>query len=363
MKSTRILILVVFALFVNTLWGGEGVTLKNSRSWQLSGRLQFQHVFNPDVEPDARVTRQGFRMRRGRFQVKAQLNDFIAARMQLSVRDARVRILDLDATFRLLGNGYLRVGQFKVPVWREELRSSGKLLLVERSPVAGFLLGYNLSGRQIGMEFGWKTVNGIRFMVNVSNGSGINVREDAGRSKSNFVNNGKLFTARITVPIGEALEFGLSGALNEVGYRTDGLVPVDTRDVIMAVAPDANLRLPGNLELEGGVVLGTVGKNFVGAVEDESFVLADVTGRWLRPFSTPVDNLAGLSALEVAGGFSYVGPNPSNQEFQKMRVFRFGPALYFGKRVRLQTNAEIQQPADDNQETTYLIRTQFTVNF
>jgi len=363
MRSTYVTMVILFALFVNTLWSGEGLTLKNSRSWQFSGRLQFQHLYNPDIEPDAQVTRQGFRMRRGRFQVKARLNDFIAARMQLSVRDARVRILDLDATFRILGNGYFRVGQFKVPVWREELRSSGKLLLVERSAVAAFLLDYNLSGRQIGMEFGWKTTGGIRFMVNVSNGSGMNVWEDAGRSKSNFVNNGKLFTARITVPVGDAVELGLSGALNEVGYRTDGVVPVDTRDVIMAVAPDANLRLPGNLELEGGVVLGTVGKNFVAAPEDESFVLADVTGRWRHLFSTPVDNLAGMSAMEVAGGVSYVEPNPSNREFQKMTVFRFGPALYFGKRVRLQTNAEIQQPADDNQETTVLIRTQFTVNF
>ncbi|NIW80878.1 MAG: hypothetical protein GWN16_16070, partial [Calditrichae bacterium] len=83
-----------------------------------------------------------------------------------------------------------RVGQFKVPVWREELRSSGSLLLVERSAAAEFLADLLLSARHVGIEFGGQFQNGVDFAVNYSNGAGEGEREDAGRNKSFSINNG-----------------------------------------------------------------------------------------------------------------------------------------------------------------------------
>lgn len=353
--------LVLLVLWVPAdIFGGEAINLKTSRHWQMGGRVQLQHLYNPNIAADESKTTQGFRMRRGRFWVKAKLTDWIHARIQLSIRDARVRILDLYTTFRLFDSYYLKIGQAKVPVWREELRSSGKLLLVERSAVAQFLLDYQLSGWQIGVEFGKTFTNGATLALSYTNGSGMNVREDAGRSKSDFVNNGKLYVARITLPVGNILSLGVSGVYNQVGYYVKNIQ--DNRGAIVAIIPDFNLRLGSGVELEGGLVSGSVSKAFTGATNDERFFLADVSGRWTKTLGQPNPALAGMDAVEIAAGVTYMNPNPSSGFLKKM-VFRTGPAVYFGKNARLQLNIEYEQPDDDSLDATMLLRTQVTVNF
>ncbi len=351
---------IAVGVFASTVMGGEPLQLKNSRTWQLSGRVQFQHLYNPDIEAGASVTRQGFRMRRGRFQVKARVSDYIQARMQLSVRDSKVRILDLDATLTMFENGYLRIGQFKVPVWREELRSSGKLILVERSKISAFLLDYHLAGRQLGVEVGYKTANGIWFAANLSNGSGMNVREDAGQTKSDFVNNGKLYTARAEMPFGSAVSLGIAAAYNEVGRYV--APQVDNRGSIALLSADVNIKLPLDIEVEGGAIVGTVSRNFLNTTDDEPFRFVDVSGRKRVALAAPVPALAGLQVMEIAGGVTLFTPNPSSG-YEKALIIRGGPAVYFGKHTRFQMNVEYEKPDDANQDATIRIRSQFTVNF
>ena len=113
--------------FMFTL-NGEEVIGKNSTRLELSGRVQLQHLYNSDTESDAVNTNHGFRMRRGRFQVKASLTDWVSAKFQVELRDNSPRLKDAEAKMKLADQFFVRLGQFKVPVWREELRSSGKLL-------------------------------------------------------------------------------------------------------------------------------------------------------------------------------------------------------------------------------------------
>ncbi len=362
--NRRILISImgfVMALLLTTGWSQTPLHLKNARSWQMGGRIQLQHLFNPDIDPGAEKTRQGFRMRRGRLWVKAQLTDWINTAAQVSIRDANVKVLDLYATLKVLNHYYLKVGQAKVPVWREELRSSGKLILIERSVLADFLLEYKLSSRQIGVELGRQFDNGASIALSLTNGSGINVREDAGRNKSYMVNNGKLYVARANLPIGNALQVGISAAYNQLGFIVNNIV--DTRKTVWAILPDFNLKIGKVLEFEGGIVTGKIRPVGNNSIAEESFFLGDVTGRWRKPLHEPLSALAGMDGVEFAAGIYYVDPNASNPDFQKMIVLRGGPALYFGKHARFQVNVEYQKPDDSNVDATMLVRSQITVDF
>ncbi len=332
----------------------QSLSIKNARSWQLSGRVQLQHLFNSDISNDAAKTRQGFRIRRGRLQVKAKLNQYIETKFQIEVRDNSPRLKDAEGRLKFKDGLYFRFGQFKVPVWREELRSSSKLMLVERSIAAEFLADYRLSARSIGVELGKKLQNGGMFAVNYSNGAGEGGREDAGRSKSTFVNNGKLITARLNVPVGKTLQVGVSGALQQAGRKTEAS---DNTGNIVVVAPDFRLYLKAGpsqrIDIEGGLAIGKIAAAVLGEANDQNFTLFDVTGRWYKKLASPREDLAGLDAIEFAVGYSLV------DEATSVTAFRFGPAAYFGKHARLQINAEIE----DGDSSQFRIRSQFTVNF
>ena len=138
---------LVFGFFAPEIYAQE-VAAKNSVDLKLSGRVQLQHYYNNQLRNEDSLTYHGFRIRRGRFQIDAQLTSFLKAKLQVEARDNSPRLKDAEATLKLFKNYYFRVGQFKVPVWREELRSSGDLLLVERSAASTFLIVNLLSARQ-----------------------------------------------------------------------------------------------------------------------------------------------------------------------------------------------------------------------
>jgi len=157
----------IFALLVYSSHHlhGQEVSAKNAVKWSMSGRIQLQHAYSGDIASNADETNNGFRIRRGRLQVNGVLNDYISTQFQIEVRDNSPRLKDAEGKLKLFNDFFLRLGQFKVPVWREELRSSGKLLLVERSPAAEFLADMLLSARHIGVEFGGQVHEGQREKV------------------------------------------------------------------------------------------------------------------------------------------------------------------------------------------------------
>lgn len=153
----------------------------NSKSWEVSGNVQLQHLYNKDIASDSNRINEGFRIRRGRLVVKGKLTDYVETNFQIEVRDNSPRLKDAEGKVKMASDLYFRFGQFKVPMWREELRSSTRLLLAERSAAADFLIAYNLSARHIGVEFGRAPKAGLQFAFNLSNGAGEGGREDAGQ--------------------------------------------------------------------------------------------------------------------------------------------------------------------------------------
>ncbi|MFQ5605381.1 MAG: porin [bacterium] len=353
--------LILFLTMVSS--PAQEVKTKNAKSWELTGRAQLQYFYNSDIDGDASRTNNGFRIRRGRLQAKCKLTDWVETKFQIEVRDNSPRLKDAEGKIKLGKNMFVRLGQFKVPVWREELRSSSKLLLVERSEVAEMLADINLSARQVGLEVGGKMASGLSWAVNVSNGAGEGGREDAGRSKSGFVNNGKLFAGRVNVPVGDKLQIGVAGAANRAGSDTG---VADNSGTIWTIAPDfgyyTSAGTNGQLDLEGGIAIGSVDKDFLSTAEDQKFRLFDVTARWHKKLSSVRENLGGVDAVELAAGISIIEPN-SNVDDDESLFVRFGPAVYFGKTTRLQVNGEIEKPLVSGGVTIFKFRVQSTFNF
>jgi hypothetical protein len=329
----------------------QEVKSRNASSWELSGLIQMQHAYNKDIEGDAVLTNNGFRIRRGRLVAKGKVTDYVETTFQIEVRDNNPRLKDAEGKIKLAHSLYFRLGQFKVPVWREELRSSTDLLLIERSLAADFLILTNFSARQIGIELGRKPEKGVQFMVNLANGAGEGVREDAGTVKNRFVNNGKLYTGRLNLPIGERVEIGVSGAANRVSRVFAATQEIFTGTSAL-LAPDVGIYLKsgatGRFDLEGGAGFGKVSKSFDDSgTEDYHFKLLDITGRWLTGFNAAQASLGGVDAFELAGGVTFLEPNDTITDNETL-AYRLGPAVYFGKRTRLQVNAEFLDTSTDS---------------
>ncbi len=359
--ATRVLCGAGFvALFFSSSVFSQEIKPANSKSWEVSGNIQFQHLYNTDIASDSSRTNEGFRMRRGRLVVKGKLTDYVETSFQIDVRDNSPRLKDAEGKIKLANEFFFRFGQFKVPVWREELRSSTRLLMAERSPAADFLIAYNLSARHLGVEFGRASKAGLQFAFNLSNGAGEGGREEAGVTKGNFVNNGKLLTGRCNWIASKTFQLGLAGAVNHVGAKISN---TDNTGTITAIAPDFGAYFAtgekSQLDIEGGAAFGKVSKDFLGtaATDDQGFTLFDVTGRWLSQLGTANAGLGGLDAFELAAGFSFIEGN-SEVSDDEVKYLRFGPAFYFGKNTRLQFNAEMIMPNASGADNVFQIRSQ-----
>lgn len=338
----------------------QDVQHDHADSWQLSGLIQFQYFYNADIPGDAPVTNNGFRIRRARLKAAAELTDWVETKFQVEIRDNRPRLKDAEGSIRLFENVHVRMGQFKVPVWREEMKSAGNLLLIERSAVADVLLNLHVSSRQIGVEVDGR-LGQLNLAFNVSNGAGEGVAESAGSPKGSTVNNARLYTARVSAPLTDIFDMGISVAVNELGSNGDALA--DPRRSIYVLAQDFAMRLAtddrSHLDLEGGVVFGS--EEITGA-DDRLFTLFDLTGRWHRPLDRAYSYLAGLDAYELAAGVTFLEPDTEISD-NVTWILRGGPGLYFGQKVRLQLNGEWEILVGGNREDVFQVRFQSTFKF
>lgn len=363
MRTTLSYFVIAGILIISNCLNAQEVKASNADKWSVSGLIQLQHSASTDIAINDEDTNNGFRIRTGRLQVKSQLNEYVSAKFQIEVRDNDPRLKDAEGKLKMFDQFSLRFGQFKVPVWREELRSSGKLLLVERSAAAEFLTDMLLSARHVGVEFGGEFENGINFAINYSNGAGEGGREDAGTSKHFDVNNGKLFSGRINVYPTEVFQIALSGAVNQLGTHIGGM---DHTGIIYAIAPDFGVYLESGLDVEGGVALGKISKELEPLLDEpnknQQFMVGDVTACLHLPFSQPNTALAGMDGVEIAAGISYIEPN-SNIDKDETIYLRVGPAFNFGKHTRIQVNGELAESTAEGAESFLIIRSQATFNF
>ncbi len=354
----------------------QEVKAANSESISITGRVQLQHVYTDQFESDGTVTNYGFRMRRVRLRTDAKLTSFVSARVEFDVRDNSPVLKDAFGKIKLFENYNLRGGQFKVPVWREEyIRSSGELLLVERSPVADFLVLMLLSARQVGAEFGGNVNKQLSFAINYNNGAGEGIHELARRKEStltvngvrvNNVNNGKMLVGRIDFNPSKQLQLGISAAVNYIGNEIASFDSLgnktvkNTRGQNSVIAPDLGIYLPMGVDVEAGVAFGTITQNYLNTQDDVDFTGFDITGRWKTKLQNASASLGGLDGFEFAAGVSYL--DTDFEIFADRLTVRLGPAFYFGKKTRLQINGEYVEPSNENTDNILRLRSQITVN-
>lgn len=325
-------------------------------SWRVGGYFQLQNLISPDIGQHEELTSNGFRIRRGRVQAKIDLNDYADVALQVEIRDNNPRLKDAIGRLIFHQNYYVRFGQFKVPVWREELRSSSDLLLIERSQIADMLSSLRFSNRQIGVEIGRRSKRGLEFAFNYSNGSGEGGREDAGMPKSRYINNGKLLTGRVNYIISNQMQLGLSLARNSVLDPDD---PLADEQHVYLIAPDLGASLPlgshSNIDIEAGFAQCRHDANLFNSDAKVDFSVYALTARAAHHLPKANNELAGLSGLEFACGIA------GSSRDDGYTTYRLGPGLYFGNHTRIQFNVEWWK--SDIERDLVQLRSQASINF
>ena len=137
-----------------------------SRFIQLSGYTQLRYL-----QMEEKGKRSGFDIRRARLDIKGAITPYFSYRLQTEFAD-KPKILDAYGEIKLADYFNITAGQFKIPFSMENLASSNKLEMIDRSQVVEALVARgkdvigNQNGRDIGIQIGggipeeeWNTID------------------------------------------------------------------------------------------------------------------------------------------------------------------------------------------------------------
>lgn len=159
-----------------------------ARQMQLTGYSQFRYQFFQ--EPGKH---NSFDIRRARVDLKGSVTPVFAYRIQVDFAD-KPKMIDAYGEMKLADYFSVMAGQFKVPFSIENLTSSNKLEMIDRSQVVEALAARskdvigNQNGRDVGIQIGGSLLKAkdlplIEYRIAAFNGSGINVSDTANNAK------------------------------------------------------------------------------------------------------------------------------------------------------------------------------------
>jgi len=159
-----------------------------ARQIQLSGysQIRFQ-AFEETGKKD------GFDIRRARLDLRGFFTPYFSYRIQADLAD-KPKIIDVYGEIKIADFFSVTAGQFKIPFSLENLTSSNKLEMIDRSQVVEALVARgkdvigNQNGRDIGLQVSGtilkiKNLPLIEYRLGVFNGSGINVADTSNEAK------------------------------------------------------------------------------------------------------------------------------------------------------------------------------------
>lgn len=134
-----------------------------------------------------------FDIRRARVDLKGSVTPYFSYRLQADLVD-KPKMIDAYGEIKLSDYFSITAGQFKIPFSMENLTSSNKLEMIDRSQVVEALVARskdvigNQNGRDIGIQVSGtflkvKDMPVIEYRLGVFNGSGINVADTANNEK------------------------------------------------------------------------------------------------------------------------------------------------------------------------------------
>jgi hypothetical protein len=231
----------------------------------------------------------------------------------------------------------LRVGQFKKPFSRLEMRSPGKATIIEKGDGNRIIIDELMYGeRDLGIQLSGRLIRSINldYAVGVFNGSGP-VITDEGNSKD--------LVGRLEIRPVKALSFGVNGSLKFFD---------DDRgtDKGWAAGADARVRIKGfRLHLEGLAAEDHLFESR-GYQMDEPRLIIDLVGivsyRHFFPISWRL-------AVEPVFKFEKLDPDI---EIADDHVFIYGPGFntYFGQYFRLMIHGELRRAGRNTNFDDYL---------
>ena len=159
-----------------------------ARQMQLTGYSQVRFQAFQD-----KGKHNGFDIRRARIDLKGAITPFFSYRLQADWVD-KPKMIDAYGEIKLSDYFTFTAGQFKIPFSMENLTSSNKLEMIDRSQVVEALVARskdvigNQNGRDIGIQIGGsllkiKDIPLVEYRFGVFNGSGINVADTANSTK------------------------------------------------------------------------------------------------------------------------------------------------------------------------------------
>lgn len=159
-----------------------------ARQMTLSGYTQIRYQ-----QLDEKLRRDGFDIRRARMDLRGAFTPYLTYRLQTEFAD-KAKIIDAYAEVKVKDYLIFTAGQFKVPLSLENLTSSNKLEMIDRSMVVEALVARgkdiigNQNGRDIGIQISGVALklNNLSFLdyrIGVFNGSGIMVGDTANEAK------------------------------------------------------------------------------------------------------------------------------------------------------------------------------------
>jgi phosphate-selective porin OprO and OprP len=159
-----------------------------ARQMQLSGYSQLRYqTFQETGKKD------GFDIRRARLDLRGNVTPYFSYRAQADLAD-KPKLIDGYGEIKLADYFTITAGQFKIPFSLENLASSNKLEMIDRSQVVEALVARgkdvigNQNGRDIGIQVSGtflkvKDLPVVEYRLGIFNGSGINVADTANEAK------------------------------------------------------------------------------------------------------------------------------------------------------------------------------------
>ncbi len=299
---------------------------------RLHAGWELEHL-SEDPGGDALQTSNSFYLRRARMKMDVRHEKWLRGQLDVEVGE----LFELSGS--VLRDGYVevrplrqlrfRMGQFQRPFSGLELRSSGRLKVVERGDGNELIVeDLRYGDRDLGVEVFGRLVKDIRldYQVGVFNGSGRNLTDD-GVSKD--------VVGRLGVRPTDWLRLGSSGA-----YKRFDDVAEGQPEEGWAAGGDFRLRMLG-IRLYGEAMVGldhTAWRDHPGEAAYESPLAFDALGILSRRFELPV---SWRLALEPVFKMEFLDPNA---EVVDDHVLSLAPGLntYLGQYFRVMVHGELR---------------------
>jgi len=158
-------------------------TIVGEKLMKLSGYTQFRYQA---LQEQGKI--DGFDIRRARLSLKGDITPHFSYKLQQEFGGSSPKLIDADFGFEYNHHFKLNAGQFKIPFSQENLISSNKLELINRTQVVEALVarGKDLIGNQNGRDIGvmatgsfWQVSDNfiVDYALGMFNGSGVNASD------------------------------------------------------------------------------------------------------------------------------------------------------------------------------------------